>query len=174
MEKTIRKTRQIVIGQMLDGINIPNGSLILEPSAGSGDLVEGIYNHNSQSIVHCVELNRELKTELLREGYFVIHSDFLAMTPHPIYDYVIACPTYKNNVDVEHIMHMYDFLKPGGTVISLTHPAWTTHNSEKQTFFRIWLEDKTYSMKMLFDNSFVENYETQPSMIITIHKPIIL
>jgi hypothetical protein len=47
----------------------------------------------------------------------------------------------------------------------------TTHNSERQVKFRKWLEEKNYSMKMLTDNSFVEDYKTQPSMIITIKKP---
>ena len=162
----------MVIDQMLKGLYLRDGKLILEPSAGSGDLIEGIYNSNSQVIVHCAELNKELKAELLREGYIVIGSDFLAMTPNPIYDYVIACPTYRDNIDIEHIIHMYEFVKPGGTIISLTHPAWTTHNSERQVKFRKWLEDKNYSMKMLKENSFVENYETQPSMIISIYKPI--
>ena len=170
MEKTIRKTRQMVIDQMLGGIEIPDMSLILEPSAGSGDLVEGIYNHNSNVIVDCIELNKEMRDKLISEGYNVVGSDFFAFDTDKKYDFVIACPTYKNNIDVEHIMCMYEHLKVGGMLISLTHPDWTTHNSARQVNFRNWLANKEYSMKMLVDNSFIENYETQPSMVIKIIK----
>lgn len=171
MEKTIRKTRPLVIAQMLKGALIPESSKILEPSAGSGDLIEGIQNRYKLVDIDCVELNKELRETLISKGYNVIGNDFLKLTPNPIYDYVIACPTYKDNVDVEHIMHMYEFLKPGGEIISLTHPAWTIQNSSRQQDFREWLNDKTYSMKMLQDCSFVENYETQPSAVIIIYKP---
>lgn len=170
MEQTIRKTRQMVIDQMLSGVNIPDGSRILEPSAGSGDLVEGIYNYNSKVDVDCVELNKTLRESLYDEGYNVIGKDFLNLKPNPIYDFVIACPTYKDCIDTEHIMHMYEFLKPNGKIISLTHPIWTIKNFYREWSFRKWLEDKDYSMKMLHDKSFVEEYETQPSMVITIIK----
>ena len=65
---------------------------------------------------------------------------------------------------------MFSFLKKGGTILSLTQPNWTIRNNENQVKFREWLSNKNYSMKMLKDNSFVENYETQPSMIIKIQK----
>jgi phospholipid N-methyltransferase len=171
MEKTIRQTRQLVITQMLKDINIHDGALVLEPSAGSGDLADGILLQFPNIKIDCVELNKELRTALSNKGYNVIGNDFLTLTPTPIYDYIIGCPTYKDNVDIEHIMHMYKFLKPGGVILSLTYPAWTLQNSERQINFRLWLEDKMYTMKMLHDNSFVEDYKTQPSMLITIHKP---
>lgn len=170
MEKTIRDTRKLVIEQMLFGININDNSLILEPSAGSGNLVEGILRKNKNVTIHCAELNKELRNTLIDKGFVVIGNDFLNINPNPIYDYVIACPTYKNNVDIIHIMHMFDFLKNGGTLISLTYPLWIMNNGENQTKFRKWLEDKNYTMKMLIDNSFVENYKTQPSIKLIIKK----
>lgn len=160
----------MVIDQMLNDMFKFGFPLILEPSAGTGDLVEGIQALNPTAHIDCIELNKESRDVLVKKGYNVIGNDFLSQTPNPIYDYVIACPTYKDNIDVEHIMHMYKFLKPGGRVISLTHPAWTIQNSERQVKFRKWLTDKSYWIKMLEDNSFVENYKTQPSAIINIYK----
>lgn len=170
MEKTIRETRQMVIDQMLCNTTIPDGSLILEPSAGSGNLVEGILRINKNVTIHCSELNKELREELINKGFTVIGNDFLKIEPNPIYDFVFACPTYKNNIDIEHIMHMYEFVKPGGKLISLTYPLWVMNNGKKQVEFRKWLEDKHYGLRMLEDNSFVENYTTQPSMVIILLK----
>lgn len=170
MEKTIRTTRQLVIDQMLDGVQL-TGRDVLEPSAGSGNLADGILKASPfvQSL-DCIELNQELREELIRKGYTVVGKDFLKFQTEKKYDYIIATPTYKNNVDIEHIMHMFNFLKPDGKIVALTYPEWTMKNGEHQVRFRKWLETKNYSMKMLKDNSFVENYKTQPSVIITIRK----
>lgn len=170
MEKTIRKTRPIVINQMIGNVIFQNGSRILEPSAGTGDLAQGILEHNPDIILDCIELNKEFRETLIEKGFNVIGSDFFQLQPNPIYDFVIATPTYKNNIDIEHIQHMYEFLKVGGKIISLTYPAWLTSDVSSSANFRTWLLDKNYSMRMLKDNSFVENYKTQPSLIITITK----
>lgn len=173
--KTIRETSELVVKQMLNFCPFTIVSnKILEPSAGKGILLDHVKNliKKSPLDIDCVELNKENREILKLKGYNVIGEDFLKMKPtlKTIYDYIIATPTYKNNIDVEHIMHMYKFLKVGGSLVSLTHPAWTTHNNENQVIFREWLKNKNYSMKMLEDNSFIENYETQPSMIIKITK----
>lgn len=169
--QTSRKTTKFVIEQILKHCDLKNGYKILEPSAGSGDLVDGILKHNPNVTVDCIELNKELREELIEIGYTVVGEDFFNFTPTwLVYDYVIACPTYKDNIDVEHIMHMYECVKPGGSVVSLTSPHWTIKNSERQKTFRKWLEDKDYYMVMLHDYSFIENFETQPSALIKITK----
>lgn len=160
----------MVVDQMLEDVLSFHKLKVLEPSAGSGNLVDCLMKINKTMSVDCVELNKELRQELQNKGYNVIGSDFLAMEPNPIYDLVIAAPTYKNNVDILHIQHMYEFLKPNGKLISLSYPAWITGEASFQIEFRKWLRTKKYSMRMLEDNSFVENYRTQPSLILTITK----
>ena len=95
----------------------------------------------------------------------VENTEFHRNEPHKVWAW-----RNKNNVDIIHIMHMFDFLKNGGTLISLTYPLWIMNNGENQTKFRKWLENKNYTMKMLIDNSFVENYKTQPSIKLIIKK----
>jgi hypothetical protein len=170
MEKTIRKTSADVVRQILQECRFDTEVSILEPSAGSGDLVDLIQYDClfTRFDIDCVELNKELRDQLRDKNYNVVGEDFLKFNTKKRYDYVIACPTFKDNIDVEHIMHMYRFVKIGGRVISLTSPHWTTKNSTRQVAFREWLKDKHYHLKMLPDNSFVEDYKTQPSMIINI------
>jgi hypothetical protein len=175
MEKTIRKTSIDVVKQILNECRFSEGFdciSILEPSAGSGDLIDDILKLNSgiEFDIDCIELNQELRNQLKQKGYNVVGVDFFKFDTKKRYDYIIACPNFKDNIDVEHIIHMYKFLKMGGSIVSLTHPAWTIQNSECQVKFRKWLEDKNYYLKMLKDNSFVENFKTQPSMIIRIDK----
>ena len=175
MEKTIRKTSQSVVDQILGYCPDLLSPKILEPSAGEGDLVEGILREIPTANIDCIELNKEKRDILKEKGFNVVGEDFLEIIPIDIgtYDIIIACPTYKNNIDVEHIKHMYKFLNVGGILISLTSPFWTVRNEEHQVKFREWLEDKDYNMVMLKDNSFIENYKTQPSMIIKIYKNVV-
>jgi len=171
--KTIRETSESVVKQMLEFCPVQISSSVLEPSAGSGVLLDHLKNilQDKSLDIDCVELNKERQEILKLKGYNVIGEDFLTLNPIKHYEYIIATPTYKENIDVEHIMRMYDrFLMFGGELVSLTHPAWTTQNSDRQRKFRNWLKDKEYSMVMLEDNSYMENYDTQPSMIIKIKK----
>jgi hypothetical protein len=177
MEKTIRKTNIGVVKQILNECRFSEGFdniSILEPSAGSGDLIDGILKFHSGTDLNfdCIELNQELRNQLKQKGYNVVGEDFFKFDTEKRYDYIIACPNFKDNIDVEHIMHMYNFLNYCGSIVSLTHPAWTFQNSERQVKFRKWLEDKKYYLKMLPDNSFMEEYKTQPSMIIKIDKTV--
>ncbi len=161
----------IVVARLIDECDgFSNGTSILEPSAGSGDLVDWVQFlvPRLKFDIDCIELNKEKREELISKGYNVVGEDFLKFDTNKRYDYVIACPTFKDNVDVEHIIQMYDFVKKGGSVVSFTSPFWTTQNTVRAITFRAWLRDKNYSLKMLEDKSFVENYKTQPTMIIKI------
>lgn len=168
--KTIRKTSREVALRLISKATITHNTTILEPSAGSGDLVDVIKEFHPNVDVDCVELNSERRQTLKEKGYNLVGADFFKFETDKKYDYIIACPTYVNNIDVYHIMHMWNFLKDGGSIISLTSPYWTTRNNFKQVDFRKWLEDKEYGMNMLPDNSFIEKGDTQPSMIIKITK----
>lgn len=172
MEKTVRNTTIEVIERMIGDLYLPRFPRILEPSAGKGALIDGIFERFPGAFVECCELNKEMREYLIEAGYDVIGEDFMQLKSDNVYDAVIAAPPFKDNVDVIHIRRMYQFLKPGGVIVSLTHPAWTIRNGAHQKKFREWLSDKKYVMRMLPDMSFVENYETQPTAVITITKPL--
>jgi hypothetical protein len=155
---------------MLFDFAIKDNIKILEPSAGIGNLADAIKAKNPSVKIDCIELNKNSCNTLKEKGYITIRTDFLEYTPRKLYDAVIAAPTFKNNIDIEHIMHMYDFIHNNGTIISLTSPYWLTGNQDNQIKFREWLKDKNYSLKMLPDNSFIEKYKTVPTAVITIKK----
>jgi hypothetical protein len=109
MEKTIRETSESVVREMLHFCSKSLiGSKILEPSAGKGILLDHVNNITSEGVIFmrplhidCVELNKENREILISKGYNVIGEDFLKMKPSfdTMYDYIIAAPTYKNNID---------------------------------------------------------------------------
>jgi len=142
----------------------------LEPSAGYGLLADGIKAYNSNVRIECVELNQACKDTLKEKGYPVVGSDFFLFKPNYQYDYVIGAPNFRDNIDCKHVMKMYDHVKPNGCVVSIMSPYWMTGNSELQISFREWLVGKKYSIDMLPDNTFMEDGNTVPTIIIKIEK----
>lgn len=149
---------------------LKDGEIVLEPSAGIGLLADGIKRHNPTVEVDCVELNQACVMELKDKGYIVVGRDFFLFDTKHKYDCVIGAPNFRDNVDCDHVRKMYDHIKPGGRVVSIMSPAWMMGNSQRQIDFREWLSDKTYSMWMLPDNSYMEEGETVPTILIRIER----
>lgn len=152
---------------------------ILEPSAGVGFLAnyikhffkERVFHSDSKKlIIDCIELNKEKYDTLVKDFPTAIHGDFLSLDIKKQYDLIIAAPPFKGNIDLEHIMKMYDLLKNGGELVSLTSPYWFTNNEPLQIKFRDFLKDKPNKTIMLPDMSFSERGKTVPTAIINILK----
>lgn len=126
MLQTNRITPQVVIDALCEGLNPAPGSRILEPSAGYGVLADGVQEKFQQCNIDCVELNQQCRTVLKEKGYNLVGADFFRFQADTPYDYIIACPNFRENIDCKHIMHMYKQLAPGGTISSLTSPFWMT------------------------------------------------
>lgn len=71
------------------------------------------------------------------------------------YNVVAAVPPYKDSMDCTHIKHMYDFLVPGGKLISYTLPIWATGGFTIHRDFRGWLHQKDFRIEFLEDESYV-------------------
>lgn len=168
--KTKRETSQSVIEQFMQVADIQDGQKVLEPSAGVGLLADGILRHNPSISLDCIELNSECKKALRDKGFNVVWSNFLDFKPKYLYDRVIGAPNFKDNIDCEHVMKMYECTKPGGKIISIMSPYWMTENSELQVKFRKWLQDKSYTITILPDNSYMEGGKTVPTILINLEK----
>lgn len=117
-----------------------------------------------------MELNQACKDTLKDKGYEIVGNDFFLFKSDVKYDAIIAAPNFRNNIDCDHVKKMYDHLKPGGRVVSIMSPAWMSGVTERQVSFRSWLSDKTYHIEMLPDNSYMEDGQTVPTILIRIDK----
>lgn len=151
---------------------VPYGSTVLEPSAGLGDIAKRLVKEKG-CIVDCVELNERnallLSSTILYNK--VVHGDFLKVCdtlPKETYDCVIAVPPYKNNVDCEHIMKMYEVVRTGGKVITFTLPMWVSGTYTNQVNFRKWLKDKYVTKIKFFEDK--ESYVNCPKALLIIQK----
>ncbi len=174
--KTVRETSDYVVHRILKMADIKITDNVLEPSAGEGKIVDAIRDiwPNKQDIM-CVELNKEKCDVLIDKGYSTLHGDFLEVKENmrrlnQRFNKIVAAPPFKDNVDLKHIMGMYDllFVNSDACLISLTTPYWMTNNESHQVEFRGWLVGKKHEIVMLPDMSFVEKGKTVPTAIIKI------
>jgi len=102
------------------------GAKILEPHAGDGALIRAVvkaYPHFPVNIHFC-EIQDELCSAYV-ESYKKVGSDFLAFFPtdDERYNGVIMNPPYKNGIDMAHVDHAWDCIRPGGKVVCLISKA---------------------------------------------------
>lgn len=167
--RTIRTTRPFVVDFMVKDIKLGSGSSVLESSAGEGHLVDRLLELNPTLHIDCIELNQTRKQILNTKGYSIVGADFLLFKSCLLYDFVIAAPNFKDGVDLDHVQKMVTHVKPGGQVISLLSHNWLSGETPKEKDFRAWLTKQNYSLRMLPDMYFVENYTSVPTLVITLN-----
>lgn len=114
--------------RMVEIAEIEEGHRVLEPSAGTGVIVNAIHIANlaagQQSDIHAVELNASLAHHLAFNdalgGARVTNGDFLAQNGNlGQFDRVLMNPPFGNAEDIKHIKHALHMLKPGGRLVAI-------------------------------------------------------
>lgn len=122
-------TPQALAEKMVSYARIEPGDHVLEPSAGTGALLDPLYNGEGTSCavgtgrLVAVEVNQTL-ADNLRRTYVsadVIHGDFLECTPDKLgtFNVVLMNPPFVQGADIKHIEHARRFLKPGGRLVAI-------------------------------------------------------
>jgi predicted RNA methylase len=108
------------------------GRRVLEPSAGTGRLLEALAkfgaveqpNQPALQVV-AVEVSSALAARLVTAGLAgtVRCADFLQCRPDVddlgLFDAVVMNPPFAQGADIEHIAHALTMLKPGGRLVAL-------------------------------------------------------
>lgn len=114
--KDFYPTPNNVIEQMLIGIDIQN-KIILEPSAGKGNIVNYLHNNGVKDVIAC-ELNKDLakivssKCRLIKEDFLEVRSEEISHI-----DLIVMNPPFS--ADEKHILHAWDIAPGGCQIIAL-------------------------------------------------------
>lgn len=114
-----------VIEQMLSLSDI-RGKIILEPSAGSGNIVDFLQKNGAKKVIAC-EINTKLQA-IIAGKCELIASDFLTVTPDMIshIDMIVMNPPFS--VEEAHILHAWDIAPEGCEIISLCNSSLLSRN----------------------------------------------
>jgi len=105
--------------RMVELADIEPGMRVLEPSAGTGRILDQLPEGCE---VVAVEINASLGGRLDATRRAVVIGDFLQCTPETLwgsFDRILMNPPFANADDIKHIRHALDFLKPGGKLVAI-------------------------------------------------------
>lgn len=91
--------------------------LVLEPSCGDGRILDAIRQRGHRALG--VEYHPGRATQARAKGHNVLSANFLEQPPKPEFDYVVMNPPFYGRHYVKHVRHAFEFLKPGGTLVSI-------------------------------------------------------
>lgn len=117
-------TPAAIAERMVELAGIEPGQRVLEPSAGTGRLLQALQGITTPADVVAIERSHEL-AQLLRcagQAGDVRCADFLAVTPDQLgerFDAVLMNPPFADAADIKHIEHAVSFLKPGGVLVAI-------------------------------------------------------
>lgn len=114
--------------RLVDLANIKAGHKVLEPSAGTGNLLRAIASRFDDPYARHIEVTAvEIDGPLwhhLSDSDFALwtvarNADFLTWTPPHQFDRVIMNPPFKQGRDIKHIQHAATMLAPFGRLVAI-------------------------------------------------------
>lgn len=126
--------------QVIALADLKPGHVLLEPEAGSGNLADLAAEVVGKEFVGCCELQAVNAQLLVEKGYQVVNNDFLNITPLPSFDRIVMNPPFERQQDVSHVLHAWEFLIPGGKLVSIMSSSVTFRSDKKSTEFRSFVE----------------------------------
>lgn len=134
--KNFYPTPKNIIEKMLENVDLKKINTILEPSAGSGNIVDYLMEYQRESNkyyratctyqIDCIEIEPDLQSVLKGKNYHVVFDDFLNYNTYKEYDLIIANVPFSN--DVKHLIKILEMQKRNGGAAIVLCNAETIKN----------------------------------------------
>ena len=146
---------------------------VLEPSAGGGRIADAILAAGGNAM--CFEIQKSLAEKLYGRGVDVLAvQDFLLVKPEEIFgglfDAVVQNPPFSKSQDIRHVRHAFDFLKPGGRLVSVMGTGFTFRQDRKAVEFREWFDSVGGTYELLPEGAFKSSGTMVRSLVVDIEK----
>jgi protein-L-isoaspartate O-methyltransferase len=112
-------TPRELAARMVELADIRAGHRVLEPSAGTGAIVDALPD---QASITAVEINNSLCRRLntMPKITRTVEADFLECNGDlGKFDRILMNPPFQNGADIQHITHALKFLKPDGILVAI-------------------------------------------------------
>lgn len=156
--------------RMVELAEVPWGGNVLEPSAGTGRLIDALREtYRGGYTITAVEIDPRLceALETNPETHFVRQGDFLTLKAElGLFDRIIMNPPFANGADIEHIRHALGFLKPGGRLVALC-----ANGPRQNEQLKPLVEDRGGLWEPLPAGAFKESGTMVNAVLLTIDEP---
>lgn len=129
--------------ELVEHAEINPDEKVLEPSCGIGRIVAALRQLDTVGYglrIAANEIDRG-RYEACREAHFkergtITNFDFLMTTPIAEFDRVVMNPPFARQADIDHVLHAFQFLKPGGVLVAIMSAGVTFRQDRKAEAFR--------------------------------------
>lgn len=158
-----------VAKRVVELADIKTGCSVLEPSAGTGNLLDQI---NVPCDIVAVEPLMENSDVLRRKGYNHCLSTFEDFYKHTTLhlDRIIMNPPFSEQRDVKHVLMAYRLLKEGGILVAIVSENALYYKTETSSNFRDFLKKHNAIIEPVAPQSFKESGTTIDVVIVKIVK----
>jgi hypothetical protein len=163
-------TQSDIVEQLLHQVHFYPGCVVLEPSAGEGNIVRALHTRKGGApIIDAVEIHKGRAEQLTQLGVCrSIHcGDFLEMPAVPTYDAIVMNPPFHDRASILHVQHAYKWLKPGGRLVSVM-PNSAMHDEH----FGDWVKLRDNTFVTLPDGSFKGSGTGVSTVMLILDKPL--
>ena len=140
--------------KLVEVADLRPGESVLEPSAGSGNIVRAIAKAHPDAQISAIEINPTLYSilELWSEVHHFNLVDRNFFSHHQEYDVIIQNPPFEKMADINHVYHAYKLTKR--RLVSIMSPSPFFRNDKKAVQFREWFDKVGGKKYDLPDGSF--------------------
>lgn len=173
------RTPEKTVKRVLQDVYLREGMKILEPSAGDGAFVKEILKAPGVT-VDAIEIDFDraaILSCLPRDpGRMNVQvANFLNVAPRPEYNAVIMNPPFYGTHWMQHVMHAWDFLAPGGQLVAILPVTADVGETTKHAQFRAWVEKNDWRgygsrFRDLPEGSFEESGTMINTVVLTMQK----
>lgn len=149
------------------------GTTVLEPSAGSGHLVNAVTQHEPDAIVLGIEIDPTYAEQLASQGHNIRQADFLTVAPHEYcpFDAVLMNPPFAKGAEVRHVRHALQFLRPGGRLLAILSAGITYRTDRAYADLRDILTNAGASIEPLPSGTFREAGTDVSTVLVSLTMP---
>jgi phospholipid N-methyltransferase len=114
-------TSEDIAAEMVELAEINPGHRVLEPSAGTGNIIKAMQETSPGLNIWAIETVPRLASALSQKfpDVRVREDDFLSWIDHGLFDRIVMNPPFENGADIKHIRYAASMLAPGGRLVAL-------------------------------------------------------
>ena len=132
-------TPPAVVAQMIEAARLPETGRVLEPSAGSGAILDAVREAAPGCELFAFERHNTL-AEILRAKGYCVNGDFTESAPFTV-DRVLMNPPFENGQDMQHVQRAFAHLGVGGRLVAIMSPGPFFRSDARATLFREWFDE---------------------------------
>lgn len=130
---------------LVDLAGVDEHHVVLEPSAGRGAIADALRDIVPARNLYLIELLEENCEALRAKGHDPMQGDFLSFgSGIPHVDRVVMNPPFERGQDIEHVLWAWEFLRPGGRLVSVMANGITFRTDKAHAAFRALVDEHGY------------------------------